>query len=316
MISFIIIGRNEGWKLSKCINSVINTIDYNKLDIYEIIYVDSNSSDDSLKRAKKNKKVKIFELIGDVNAAIARNVGAFMSKGDILFFLDGDMEINKDAFRHLFDVNMKLKYNFVSGDFCNIYYNNRNSKDILSKELYHKNTIVKKEFTTGGLFVIKKKLWKMVGGMRPVFKRSQDMDLGLRLSKKGFFLYRLPILLAYHHTISYVSKNRKWQDLVNDTHLYGRSLLYRKNIFNINTLKLFIKQDISLLSFIVLIIFSVLFKKPELLIGYFIIVLIRSVKNKMISNFFYYIIRDLRVLFGLFFFHPVMKGYSYNTIKK
>ena len=89
MISFIIIGRNEGQKLTKCFESVLNTIEFNSLRDYEVIYVDSNSTDDSIERAKKFNNIKIFRLTRDVNAAIARNLGVEKSKGDVLFFILG-----------------------------------------------------------------------------------------------------------------------------------------------------------------------------------------------------------------------------------
>ena len=75
-ISFIVIGRNEGWKLDKCLQSIVDTIEFNQYKNYEIIYVDSNSTDDSIERAKKYDKIKIFKLTCDANPAIARNVGA------------------------------------------------------------------------------------------------------------------------------------------------------------------------------------------------------------------------------------------------
>ena len=89
MISFIIIGRNEGWKLKKCILSVITTIQVNKLQKYDIIYVDSKSSDNSIEIAKEFKQVKVYKITGDTNAAIARNIGASEAKGEYFFFIDG-----------------------------------------------------------------------------------------------------------------------------------------------------------------------------------------------------------------------------------
>ena len=35
----------------------------------------------------------------------------------------------------------------------------------------------------GGLFLIKKELWEKNRGMRTAFKRSQDIDFALRISK-------------------------------------------------------------------------------------------------------------------------------------
>ena len=94
MISFIIIGYNEEKFLDKCFQSIYNAILCAQINKYEIIYVDSNSSDKSIAIAEVYKEVKIFKIIGKHNAAIGRNIGAKEARGDILFFIDGDLEIN------------------------------------------------------------------------------------------------------------------------------------------------------------------------------------------------------------------------------
>ena len=83
MISYIIIGHNEGWKLDLCISSIFRTINENPSIGAEIIYVDSNSGDNSIEIAKKYSEVRIFRIKGDYNAPIARNTGASASKGEI-----------------------------------------------------------------------------------------------------------------------------------------------------------------------------------------------------------------------------------------
>ena len=314
MISFVIIGRNEGWKLPKCIQSVIDTCSYNSINNYEIIYVDSNSTDNSIDLLKNFKKLAIFQLRGDVNAAIARNVGAEVAHGDVFFFIDGDMEINKSAILSLFDKNMKLKYDFVSGDFENYYYSSSDSKETIGKEMYHNNKEIKRDFVTGGLFAINKDKWFLVNGMRNIFKRSQDMDLGLRLSKKNIYLHRLPINLAKHHTISYNSP-RLWQQLKDNTHLYGRSLLYRNNLLNLNTLKLMIKQDYSLIILTLTIVLMVIFQNIGFILLYMLFLIIRTLLRKNLKYFVYYVIRDLNVLLGFVFFHPKNKKISYIKIQ-
>ena len=64
MISFIIIGKNEGAKLKKCFTSIVKTINENNIDAYEVIYVDSNSTDNSIDIAKKYNIIKIFKITG------------------------------------------------------------------------------------------------------------------------------------------------------------------------------------------------------------------------------------------------------------
>lgn len=312
MISFIIIGRNEGWKLPNCVKSIINTCNFNKIDNYEIIYVDSNSTDGSLEEMRAFDSIQVFKLTGEINAAIARNIGASEAKGDIFFFIDGDMEINKESFNEIFDDDMNLKYEFISGDFENYYYHN-NSKELISKEMYHKNNVLISDFITGGLFAINKSKWILVNGMRNTFRRSQDMDLGLRLSKKNIYLHRLPINLAKHHTESYSS--RLWNQLKDDTHLYGRALLYRSNIWNLNSLRLMIKQDYSLIVLIITILLILVFQNKDFILLYGLILIIRTLLKKKIKYFVYYVLRDLKVLLGFIFFHPKNRKISYVKIQ-
>ncbi len=99
------------------------------------------------------------------------------------------------------------------------------------------------------------------------------------------------------------------------THLYGRSLLYRKNISNINTFKLMVKQDYSLLILVLTIFGSILFNKPELLLFYFMVLVIRSVLKNKLKYLFYFLIRDTKVLLGFIFFYPKKKYVSYISIE-
>ncbi|MCD4680112.1 MAG: glycosyltransferase, partial [Bacteroidales bacterium] len=125
MISFIIIGRNIENTIAKCIESVIRFIGNNNIIEYEIVYVDSESKDKTIEIAKKYP-IKIFQIKGQVNAAIGRNVGAKNAKGDILFFIDGDMEILPDFYPIAFDTNTnKLKYPFSSGPLLHKHYNGK-----------------------------------------------------------------------------------------------------------------------------------------------------------------------------------------------
>ena len=86
MISIIIVGLNEGYFLNDCLRSVVKFSSENQQE-FEIIYVDSGSTDDSIKHALSYKDVKVVQLTKDANSAIARNVGANIAKGIYLVFL-------------------------------------------------------------------------------------------------------------------------------------------------------------------------------------------------------------------------------------
>ena len=158
MFSFIIIGKNEGWKLTKSIQSIIDATEFNLLSNFEIIYVDSKSTDDSIERAKKFKSLKIFEISGFCNAAIARNVGAIESIGDILFFIDGDMEIESNFLKEVLNSKEYLKYNCLTGHLDDFIYDINDSLLSITPRTY-KDIIpsdIQELKTNGGIFIISK----------------------------------------------------------------------------------------------------------------------------------------------------------------
>lgn len=312
MISFIVIGFNEGWKLTKCLQSVFDTIEFNSLEKYEVIYVDSNSTDDSIKRARDFSDLRIYKLTGDVNAAIARNIGAKVANGDVFFFIDGDMEIMPEFLQIVYSGEKGLIENFVSGNWLNYYYNQKGS--FFNKKEFKVMRSDAIENVTGGLFLIRKSVWYLIGGMKSNYKRSQDIDLGLRLASKNIFLFRKKEFAAKHHTIAYKDKERMWKDLFKMHHLYGRSFLYRNHIFNKKIYKRIIRNDYSLLILIISIFLFVFSKELGIIfiIVYFSVILIRG--KLRISEFFYYFFRDLSVFFGFFAFFPKNKGFSFRRI--
>jgi len=104
MISFIAIGKNIGQILDKCLLSIEHFCRNNNINNYEIIYVDSNSCDNSVKIALSH--TNLIKVIKEApNAAKARNAGFTMSTGDILFFIDGDMTLESDFYSAVFDNN-------------------------------------------------------------------------------------------------------------------------------------------------------------------------------------------------------------------
>ncbi|NQU32297.1 MAG: glycosyltransferase [Bacteroidetes bacterium] len=307
-ISFIIIGRNEGWKLTKCFQSVFQTIKQNSLSKYEVIYVDSKSTDDSIERVKVFEKTKIFQLTSDINAAIARNVGAIESKGDVLFFIDGDMEIIPDFIPLVYNESDSLKYNFVSGQFEDYYYSKKGV--LIDKQLYHSMVSnERQEYTTGGLFLIKRNIWEKISGMKNHLRRNQDIDLGIRLAGINIFLIRRKELLAKHHTIKYQDKHRIWSDFIKGNDLF-RSILHRENFKNFYQHKLFIRENYTLLLLLVNIGVILLNNNSMYGVIYLGLIGLRSIKNvkysiiELLNIYAYYILRDFAVLSAFFLYWP------------
>ena len=89
--TILIINYNNSNLVERCIKSVYNQTYKNK----EIIFIDDLSSDDSYKKAKKFKFLKVFKTkqktkYGSINQINACKLGILKSRGDIIFFLDSD----------------------------------------------------------------------------------------------------------------------------------------------------------------------------------------------------------------------------------
>jgi glycosyltransferase involved in cell wall biosynthesis len=318
MLSIIIIGRNEGWKLTKCIKSVYKTIKFNALKDYEILYVDSKSNDDSVERAQKFNDIKIFKITGICNAAIARNIGAKESKGEILFFIDGDMEIEAKFLPLVYSEKNGLKYEFVSGQLKN--YNYDNNGNLINQTWQYKSVLTKDKYfsTTGGIFLIEKRLWEKIEGMDNRFKRGEELDLGLRLAKMGYKILRKKEIIANHNTISYKHHSRMWKTLFSGDVSYSGSFLFRKHIFNQNIYSKIIKQYYTLFSLIIFVIISLIFKTGYFSFLYIFVLFIKSLKSgkknlfRNIELFFFFFLRDIS--FVLYLFFP-LKRIDQNQIK-
>ncbi len=310
MISFIIIGRNEGWRLKMCLESVCAAIQQYKLDA-EIIYVDSQSSDDSLKMTASYPQVKTYLITGVCNAAIARNIGAKEASGENFVFLDGDMEICADFIPLIFDEKQALKFEFVSGNFMNYYYDH--SWKFISKDYYRKVYCSEDsyQYTTGGLFAIKRIHWESVGGMKPKFKKGQDLDLGYRLAKKGVFLLRKKEQMANHHTIDYKNEKRLWNSFTDGTYVYPRAVLYRDHLLNKYVISRFISSDPTLGVLVICSVFSLVLGQPLIMPVYLILTLLavlysmrKTGFNGVFNRFFNHILRDLMNVMAFILFYP------------
>ncbi len=317
MLSFIVIGKNEGERIYKCHKSICTFCNVNNINEYEIIYVDSNSVDNSIEFSKKYSDI-VLRIVGDINAAVARNVGASAAVGSVLFFVDGDMELVPDFYSFAFN-DGKLKYPFISGNFINNYFDKKGVY-LYSQEYKRSKPKQDEEFqsTTGGLFIVSRELWKNNKGMDSKFTTGEDLDFGLRLSKQGFKLLRINQPFAYHNTLHYNDR----QKLINSKEVYARALLYRKHLLNPYIYKEIFYRDTTLVFLPASIILSILFDSYIFICFYLFLIAVKSFilyrkkPFKILYNIFYQFIRDImNILALLLYFPPKKTNYSVTLIK-
>lgn len=101
-LSVIIIGKNTEKILGRSIDSVITAVNKASqlIETFEILYVDSNSTDSSLQIAKGYTEVRTVAITSSTfySAALGRHLGLQHARYDNLLFLDGDMTLSPDWF--------------------------------------------------------------------------------------------------------------------------------------------------------------------------------------------------------------------------
>ena len=313
-ISFIVIGKNEGFKLVKSIKGIFSFCETNDLRSFEVIYVDSCSVDGSAEAVMAmSEQVRVLRLKGTTNAAIGRNAGAMVASGQVFFFIDGDMELNP-AF-HIKELSTPDQNILVSGQIENIIYD-ENYTSVIKREFYYKgldNDRVERYF--GGLFVISRNLWEKAKGMRTEFRYGEDLDLSVRLGAMGYFLKRSSAVLAFHHT---VIKPIGFGNVMSNA-AYSRGLLYRRHLQNPAILHRILRSDPTMPVLVLCILSFILFHQLFFICSYFLVLCTAIIiKYRFSKNFFTAVllqfVRDVAVIGAMLFFWPKPQSTGYDIL--
>lgn len=231
-LSFIVIGRNQARTLQSSLESAFRAARAVGLDAFEVIFVDSNSSDGSvaLVRSTFGESVCIVGLTGAMNAGIARNVGASMASGKILFFIDGDMEVDEGFLGEVLDPGRALVHPVVTGQLPEKLYDPGGHPIGDSPDRYRIRTRHHRA-ELGGVFLIDQALFRRIGGFAPELTINEDLDLGLRLARSGTLPLALPRPIAIHHTVEYLEWTRLFPMIRNGSLLYPGAL-FRRHVTN------------------------------------------------------------------------------------
>jgi glycosyltransferase involved in cell wall biosynthesis len=309
-ISFIIIGRNEEKNLKRCIDSIYLSITISNIRNYEIIYVDGDSTDKSIEVASQFPQVKIFRVTGGRNAAVGRNIGAKESAGDVLCFVDGDMELQPAFVAGVWDAEKQdLIGDFLAGKWMDI---------IDGKPKARISSIV----FPGGTFFIRRKIWESVNGMRTKFRTGEESDFGLRLLKKGYHFHRKKEVMVNHYTVPYEHETRIWKRIWDRSLFFSRAVLYRHHLFHKKMYRLMWVNDKTFLLLIATIVATIIYPVAGLILFaiYLTAVLLRIRKNTIympvIKMVWYYCLLDTLNLVYFFTFYPQTITEEYVAEKK
>lgn len=313
MISFIIIGKNIEKTILTCYNSIIQFIKFNHITSYEIIYVDSNSTDNSVILVR-DYPISIISIKGEINAGVGRNEGAKHSKGEILYFIDGDMELNPHFFNEVFENPNKLRYPFVTGVTKNILYNSDFSSIIGEGIHGEKFNKIKFRPTVGGVFLIERKYWVKLNGIDDRFNTNEDQDFGLRMNNLGIPVEKQILPIVNHHTVSYYNVYRLLRT-IQSLNWWYRGVLIRKHLFKTSSLPYLSKRYYN----VFFLFFSIFFFNIYIFTFFLLTILFKALKKYKNEGFFQSIcfnfFGDIYTLIAFLFFYPKNKKYSVDILK-
>ena len=186
-VTFVVIGKNEEQNLEKCFKSI-------QKETFQIIYVDSNSEDNSLQVAKNNKIKKIIKFKSNFyTASLARVIGAEHINTKLIHFLDGDMKLESGWLDHAIKFINNKNHVVVVHGYKKEYKNN--FKDYVIKK---DKCDWQSDYLQGSYLIVTEKYFN-AGGLDYRVPGEEERDLYVRLHEKGGQVWYHDRLMASHY---------------------------------------------------------------------------------------------------------------------
>ena len=192
-VSVVVIGRNEGERLLLCLDSVVNAR-WGETT-YELIYVDSRSTDDSVPRARALGATTLVVADAKPNAARARNLGWQAARGEFILFLDGDTQLHPDFVAHALAALAEPKL-------CAAWGHRRESNP--GQSLYTRVLDLDWVYPTGrtlyfgGDVLVRRAALAAVNGFDPTLNAGEEPEMCARLRAAGWEIEHLDVPMTQH----------------------------------------------------------------------------------------------------------------------
>jgi len=204
LVSVVIPTRDSGKTIETCLKSVSAQTYHN----VEVVVVDAHSTDNTIETAHEYG-AKIFET--GARRSQARNIGAEKAVGDLILFLDADMQLNTTVIERGVD---------RIGDHCDAVIIPETS---VGESFWARcKTLEKKCYigdeTIEGVRFLRKSVLESIGGYDNELEAGEDWDLSQRIVKAGYRIGRINAFIIHHEG------RLSLRDTVIKKHYYGKAL--------------------------------------------------------------------------------------------
>lgn len=180
-LSVVVVSRNEETRIEACIESILEVCADGPP--FEVILVDSNSSDETVDRASEYP-VSVLRIPSDElsTPGAGRYVGTERASGEFILFVDGDMTLVDSWLTDAIElVQARADIAGVTGFLNETTGTTTQEIDALR-----------------GVALYDAAALATVGGFDPFLQSCEDTDLGYRLQAAGYTLLRIPTVVAIH----------------------------------------------------------------------------------------------------------------------
>jgi len=195
LIGGVVIGRNEGERLQRCLTSLLNKLEH-------VIYVDSGSTDGSIEMAlRMGVKVVELDLSRPFTAARARNAGLAVllesnPQLDFVQFVDGDCEVQDSWLDSAFEfLTVNKSFAVVCGRRRERYPETTIYNQLCDIEW---DTPVGEAKSCGGDALFRLSALKAVDGYRESLIAGEEPEMCFRMRQLGWKIMRLDAEMTLH----------------------------------------------------------------------------------------------------------------------
>ncbi|HEY6902144.1 MAG TPA: glycosyltransferase family 2 protein [Puia sp.] len=170
-----------------------------------LVVVDNNSREENFQvlldcREKAEAALGSFTIMRqseNLGFARACNVGAFATRGDLVFFLNIDTELEEKALYHFYEAMNRDDDSWGAWEFRQFPYEHPKIYNPVTGEI---------SWASGAALMVKRSIFDSIGGFDTNFYMyTDDVDISWRIRLEGYKIKYLPKCIVYHY--SYQSFN-------------------------------------------------------------------------------------------------------------
>lgn len=209
-LSVVVVTRNEADRIETCLDSVFAAC--RAVESFEVILVDSNSTDGTVERAR-TYPITVLRIPTDdlTTPAAGRYVGTRHASADTILFVDGDMELASGWLPAALGC-LRSDEDVAAVDGLLAAAGNTDSREDAKTHDPPDTDAVESVDAVRGVALYDAGALADVGGFDPHLRSLEDVHLGFELVEAGYRLCRLPRIAATHPASQPVTEPfRRWR---------------------------------------------------------------------------------------------------------